>query len=411
MSFFDRFRSNQLQAGDMTAEQFIFGDGFTPITIALPPVTPETLLKIPAAYNAINALVRPIKTLPLVFFEKVKEPGADHYSKRRLDDYHVAKILKQPNGWQNRVEFLEYMGRELVTHHNAYAEIKQISETEFQLWPHSATKVDVMWNNGVVWYRVTEHNGSQRTILASKMWHMKVGPFDEKGIAGRGPLLTTQEVLQSALAVIEYGGRFFGNDASPTGGYWQHPGTVSEPARATLAKSLANVFGGKNRHKTYVTEEGLEYKTVNIPNNKAQFIETKRMDAIEMARIWDLPAHKIKSLEDATFSNIEQQAIEFVVYSLAPWLSTFETSIKSNLIGYDNNIFAEFNVLGLLRGDIAARYAAYAIGRQWGWLSADDIRSFENMNSLPDGTGQTYLTPLNMGDAANETDNSTTSTS
>lgn len=404
MSFWDRFSASE----KMTVEDFVFGDSFTTITINLPPVTSETLLKIPAAYDAINALVRPIKTLPLMFFEKEKisgKNGQTRYVKNRIDDHPIAKMLKAANGWQDRLEFLEYITRDLVTHHNAYAEIVQIGRDDFQLWPISALNVDVYFKNGVVWYRVHETNGGYREIPAVRMWHMKVGPFDEKGIAGRGPLLTTQEALQSALAVIEYGGRFFGNDASPSGGYWQHPNSVSKPSRDTLAASLRYVFGGKNRHKTTVVEEGLEYKTINMPNNKAQFIETKKMDAIEIARIWDVPAHKIKSLDAATFSNIEQQGIEFVVYSLAPWLSAIETSIKTHLIGLDNQIFAEFNVLGLLRGDIAARYAAYAIGRQWGWLSADDIRSLENMNPLPDGTGEMYLTPLNMGDVAANAEN------
>ncbi len=416
MSFLDRFRRTspepepatetvevtpEPEATHQSAADWVFADSFTTVTLSLPRITSDTLLRIPAAYDAINVLVRPIKTLPLVFFERRIEKasnGQERVVKHRVEDNAIRDLLRAPNGWQDRLEFLEFMLRALVIHYNAYAEIIDRGE-RVELWPIDPRFVDVEFSNGVVQYRVTD-GGKQRIITADRIWHMKVGPFDAHGIAGIGPLITNQEVLQSALAVIEYGGRFFGNDASPSGGYWKAPSTLSDQARKNLETSLRGALGGPNQHRTKVTEEGLEFVSVNLPNDKAQFIETKRHDTIEISRLWSIPPHKIKALENATFSNIEQQAIEFVVYSLAPWLSAVESSIKTHLIGLDNPVFAEFNVLGLLRGDTKARFEAYAIGRNWGWLSVDDVRSLENLNPLPDGQGETYLTPLNMSNAA-----------
>lgn len=383
-------------------ENFLFGDTGVSFTLHLPRITEMTLLKIPAAYDAINVLVRPIKTLPLVFFERnvVKgENGQDKVVKERLSDNDVQELLKSPNGWQDRLEFIEFVFRSLVTFNNSYIEQVMI-DGEIELWPHHANTITVRWRRGKVWYEVRD-GGNTRIIPEERMWHIKVGPFDDKGIVGIGPLVTNQEIFQSALAVIEYGGRFFGNDASPSGGYWKAPEGLSDQARKNMETSLKGALGGPNQHRTIVAEEGLEHVTVNIPNDKAQFLETKKHDAIEIARIYSVPPHKIKSLENATFSNIEQQAIEFVVYSLAPWLTAFESSLKT-LIGLDNNVFAEFNVLGLLRGDTKARFESYAIARQWGWMSVDDIRALENSNPLPNGQGETYLTPLNMSDTAND---------
>jgi len=155
--------------------------------------------------------------------------------------------------------------------------------------------------------------------------------------------------------------------------------------------------GGKNKLKTAILEEGLKYNPLDVQNDKAQFIQTMKNDTLSIARIWNVPPHRIKNLDDATYSNIEQQALEYVVHSLSPWFAVLEKSIKSSLIGIDNNIFVEFNVLGLLRGDIKARYDAYAKGRNWGWLSVNEIRKLENMNPI-DENGDIYLQPLNTKD-------------
>jgi hypothetical protein len=133
-----------------------------------------------------------------------------------------------------------------------------------------------------------------------------------------------------------------------------------------------------------------------IPPEDAQFLETRKFTRSEIAGIYLVPPHKIGDLEHATFSNIEHQSLDFVVNTLRPWLVRWEQAISARLIGEveRKSIFAEFNVDGLLRGDIQSRYQAYSVARNWGWLSRNDIRRMENMNMIEGGDD--YLTPLNM---------------
>jgi HK97 family phage portal protein len=179
----------------------------------------------------------------------------------------------------------------------------------------------------------------------------------------------------------------------------EHPGKLSEQAHQNLKKSLTEAYSGLGKsHRLMILEEGMKFSQIGIPPEDAQFIDTRRFQNEEIARIFRVPPHMLADLQKATFSNIEHQSIEFVMHTMVPWLKRWEQAIKRDLfLPSERSVyFPEFNVDGLLRGDIKSRYEAYAVGRQNGWLSADDIRELENMNPLPDGQGKVYLTPLNM---------------
>ena len=147
-----------------------------------------------------------------------------------------------------------------------------------------------------------------------------------------------------------------------------------------------------------VLEEGVEWQQIGIPPEDAQYLELRQFQVVDIERFFRVPPHKIASLERATFSNIEHQSIEFVVDCIRPICVRLEQSARRCLLTTEERPtwIAEHVIDGLLRGDTASRYQAYAIGRQWGWLSADDIRELENQNPLPDGQGQSYLVPMNM---------------
>lgn len=207
-----------------------------------------------------------------------------------------------------------------------------------------------------------------------------------------------REAIGMALATEEYGARFFGNGAKP-GGVLEHPGKLSKEAQDRLRTSWNEMHQGLSKqHRIAILEEGMSYKQIGIPPEDAQFLETRKFQLNEIARIFRIPPHLVGDLERATFSNVEQQSIDFVVHTIRPWLVRWEQAIKLKLFTPTERrrFFAEFVADGLLRGDIKSRYEAYAIGRQNGWLSADDIRELENMNPLPDDTGKVYLVPLNM---------------
>ena len=189
-----------------------------------------------------------------------------------------------------------------------------------------------------------------------------------------------------AVACDEYGASFFANGASPSA-VLEHPGVIKNPERVREAWHRA--YGSGNAHKTAILEEGMKYTPISIPNNEAQFLETRKFQIEEIARLYRVPLHMIGDLDHATFSNIEQMSLEFVMYTLSPWLSRWEQAMMKALLSDSEKgrYFIKFNVEGLLRGDYASRMSGYATARQNGWMSANDIRELEDMNLIPDEEG------------------------
>lgn len=165
--------------------------------------------------------------------------------------------------------------------------------------------------------------------------------------------------------------------------FLEHPGVIKNPERVREAWQKA--YGGNNNHRTAILEEGMKYTPISIPNNEAQFLETRKFQIAEIARLYRVPQHMIGDLEHATFSNIEEQSLEFVKYTLDPWIIRWEQSLQKALLSESEKkqYFIKFNVDGLLRGDYASRMQGYATARQNGWMSANDIRELEDMNRIP----------------------------
>jgi HK97 family phage portal protein len=205
-----------------------------------------------------------------------------------------------------------------------------------------------------------------------------------------------------AIATEEYGAKFFANGASP-GGVLEHPGIIKDPAK--IRESWNAVYQGSgNAHRIAVLEEGMKFQSIGIPPEQAQFLETRKFQINEIARIFRVPPHMVGDLEKSSFSNIEQQSLEFVMYTLDPWVIRWEQAIQRALFSpaEKNEYFAKFNVNGLLRGDYQSRMQGYAVGRQNGWLSADDIRELEDIEQMPEGSGgDRYLVNGNMVDITN----------
>ena len=200
-----------------------------------------------------------------------------------------------------------------------------------------------------------------------------------------------------AIATEEYGASFFANGANP-GGVLEHPGVVKDPAR--VRESWNSVYQGtKNANRVAVLEEGMKFQSIGIPPEQAQFLQTRKFQLNEIARIFRIPPHMIGDLDKSSFSNIEQQSLEFVMYTLDPWVVRWEQAIKRALFSESEKkeYFVKFNVDGLLRGDYQGRMNGYAVGRQNGWLSANDIRELENLNRIPEELGgDLYLVNGNM---------------
>lgn len=243
---------------------------------------------------------------------------------------------------------------------------------------------------------------------------MRLSPYDVlhipglgfDGLVGYSPIAMAKNAIGLAIAAEEYGSKFYANGATPSG-ILEYPGTVKEPDK--VRESWNAGFGGSsNAHKIAVLEEGMKYTPISISPNEAQFLETRKFQINEIARIFRVPPHMVGDLEKSSFSNIEQQSLEFVKYTLEPWLVRWEQAMQRSLIPQDDKskYFIKFNVDGLLRGDYQSRMQGYATARQNGWMSANDIRELENLDRIPaeDG-GDLYLIngnmmPLSMSGAA-----------
>ena len=200
-----------------------------------------------------------------------------------------------------------------------------------------------------------------------------------------------------AIACEEYGAKFFANGAAPSG-VLEHPGTIKDPKK--VREAWQSQFGGSsNAGRVAVLEEGMKYTPISISPEQAQFLETRKFQINEIARIFRIPPHMVGDLEKSSFSNIEQQSLEFVKYTLDPWVIRWEQSLMRALLSNDEKkeYFIKFNLEGLLRGDYESRMKGYSIGRQNGWMSANDIRELENLDriSREDG-GDLYLVNGNM---------------
>ena len=232
------------------------------------------------------------------------------------------------------------------------------------------------------------------------MLHIPGLGFD--GLVGYSPIAMAKNAIGMAIACEEYGAKFFANGAAP-GGVLEHPGTIKDPQR--VREAWQSQFGGSgNSNKIAVLEEGMKYTPIGISPEQAQFLETRKFQINEIARIFRVPPHMVGDLEKSSFSNIEQQSLEFVKYTLDPWVIRWEQSIMRSLLSLEEKTqyFVKFNLEGLLRGDYQSRMTGYATARQNGWMSANDIRELENLDRIPteDG-GDLYLINGNMLPLAN----------
>lgn len=353
-------------------------------------VSEESSLRISAVYACVKVIAESIASLPLHLIHE------DKGIKKRARDHPLYGVLHDlANEETTSLNFREAMLASLLLWGNAYARIEQKAGYVSALWFLNPQQMEVIRDrqNGRLIYRYTTDTVGQ-TIDYSPREIFHVLGFSLDGIKGVSPIQLARQTIGLTMATEEYGAKFFSNGARP-GGVLEHPGVVKDPDRLRASWN-AQFQGSKNGHKVAVLEEGLKYHTIGIPPDEAQFLETRKFQLSEICRIFRVPPHMIADLDRATFSNIEHQAIEFVQHTLRPWIVRFEQAVYKCLLSKEERhlYYARFNVDGLLRGDYSSRMQGYAVGRQNGWLSANDIRELEDLNPIPGG--DVYLVNGNM---------------
>ena len=359
-------------------------------------VNATTAMGVPVVFACVRLLAETIASLPLLVYRRLEGGGKERDSSHPL--YEPLHSL--PNPELTSLELRENMIGHVCLWGNAYCEIETDARGRVAaLWPLRPDRVDVVRRDGRRYYVVHLPDGSTKGLPGERVWHVR--GFGTERDTGMSVIRHARETLGLTLAAQEYGARFYANDSRP-GGVLRMPGKLTNEGAKRLKQSWEAAHSGlSNAHRVAVLEEGLEWQSIGLAPEDAQFLETRRFQIAEIARWFRVPPHLVGDVERSTSwgTGIEQQSIGFVVYTLRPWLVRMEQSIYRDLLlpAERATWFAEFLVDGLLRGDSLSRNRALAVQRQNGIINADEWREIENMNPLPDGQGQLYLVNQAMG--------------
>ena len=357
------------------------------------PVTETSALRFPPVWAAVQCIAGDVASLPFFHYRRRPDGGKERYPSR------LYKVLHD----EFNPDMTAMLGRETMTAHvllwgNAYAEIVRNDLGQVvALYPIEPNRVmPDRAPSGAIVYRVARSDGTTVDVPAERILHVVGLGFN--GLVGYSPIAMLRGALGVGLAAERLGGEVMARGAKYSG-FFEHPRTLGATAHAHLKESMATDLPGSYR----ILEEGMQYKAGSMPLRDAQFIDIKKFAVTDVARIFGIPPHKIGDLERATFSNVEEQNLDYVITTLRRWLVRWEQECNRKLIAplEKTQQFTEHLVDGLLRGNIQSRYSAYSQGINNGFLSPNDIRKFENLDPIEDG--DTYLVqgamvPLNRLD-------------
>ena len=363
-------------------------------------VNERSAMQMTAVYSCVRILSEAIASLPLHVYKTSNEG-----SKEKAVEHPLYFLLHdEPNPEMTSFIFRETLMTHLLLYGNAYAQVIRNGKGEvIALYPLMPNRMNVDRDDkGQLYYEYMMTDTDAPTMKGTTV---KLSPYEVlhvpglgfDGLLGYSPIAMAKNAIGLAIATEEYGSKFFANGANPSG-VLEHPGVLKDPSK--IRDSWTQTFGGSgNANKVAVLEEGMKYTPISISPEQAQFLETRKFQINEIARIFRVPPHMLGDLERSTFSNIEEQSIEFVKYTLSPWISRIEASMQRTLLKPDEkkDMFIRFNVEGLLRGDYKSRMDGYAVARQNGWMSANDIRALESLDRIPEEEGgDLYLINGNM---------------
>ena len=396
MSFWNRLFKPKVEDYSISSRyRFLMGP-----TAAGKSVNERSAMQLTAVYACVRILAEGIAGLPLHLYECGKNG-----SREKAVDHPLYFLLHdEPNPEMTSFVFRETLMTHLLLYGNCYCQIIRDGRGQVTaLYPLMPNQMSVDRDEkGQLYYTYLRSGEEVDTmkkgtvyLLPEDVLHIPALGFD--GLVGYSPIAMAKNSIGMGLACEEYGAKFFANGAAPSG-VLEHPGTIKDITR--LRESWNAIYGGsKNAGKVAILEEGMHYSPISISPNEAQFLETRKFQVDEIARIFHVPPHMIGDLERSTFSNIEQQSLEFVKYTLNPWVCRWEQALTRSLLSpkEKREYSIKFNVDGLLRGDYQSRMNGYAVGRQNGWMSANDIRELENLDRISaEQGGDLYLVNGNM---------------
>lgn len=358
---------------------------------------PRALMASPV-WACVRLIAESVATMPIIMYRRMADGG-----KERATDHPLYGLLHDsPNELQTAFGWKRAMMVHALLFGGGYSRIRPgvrgLVDSLEMIYPDNI-RVEMLSGNGIR-YQVRGDDGVERPVNAEDIFHLPGLSLD--GISGLSLVEYARESIGLSLAAQGYSSRFYSQNARP-GGILKHPGKLTPEAAKRLAESWqAGHASLQNAQKVAVLDQGVEWQQIGMTNEDAQLIAQLDWSTSDIARFFNVPLHMIQQMTKSTSwgSGIEEMGIEFVVFTLLPWLKNWEQLIAKRLILYPQVYFAEFLMDSLLRGKQQDRYAAYATGRQWGWLSVNDVRRLENMNPVSDGNA--YLQPMNMQELGTE---------
>lgn len=358
-------------------------------------VTSQTALQIIAVWRCVSLIAGKIAKAPFMPYQRIDE------GKKRFPEHYLWPILhSMANPYLTAYRYKRMMQAWALLWGNAYAEIEISGRGQVVgLWPWRPDRVRITGSTlADLTYYYRMNDGSEVSRPSAFIFHLR--GLETDGIKGLSPILAARQTLGLAMAAEEYGARFFGTGGKP-GGLLEHPGKLGPVAKQNLRETFNDLHGGlRGAHRMAILEEGMKYTAVGVEPEAMQFLQTRQFEVIDIARLFGVPPHKVAELSRATFSNIEQQSMEFLDDCLADWKCNWESESTHALLSEREAQSVELVMKMEARGDKLSRYTAYNIGRQGGWLSANMILDEEDMNRVEGG--DVLLQPLNMVPVADD---------
>ena len=361
------------------------------------PVNDTTAMTLAAVYACNRVLATAFASLPVGLFKTTSTGGKKETTPADNRPEH-ALIADNPSELYTSYVFRHTMALHLGLRGNAYARIFRDGRGGARrLHILHPDQVRTFFYKNNLYYEINPspymgYDFEREVIKPDDILHIKI--MSEDGITGRSPIQAQRDTIGIGLSNRDYVLNIHANGGRVRGAL-KHPGKLGPEAVSSLRDDFVKAI---NQGKFPMLENGVEFQAISLTPADAEFIRTHNLTALDICAIYGVPPHKIAILDRATFSNIEHQAIEYVQETLLPTVKNWEPELRRKLLPVDiqRDHFYRFNLDGRMRGDLLSRYRAYAIARQWGWKSADDVRELENENPLPEGQGEIYLNPLNM---------------
>jgi len=363
-------------------------------------VTSATAMNFVAVYSCIDILSRTVGSLPLYLYRRLDNGGKELARKHPL----FRLMRRYPNPEMTAMRYRSTLQGHLAGWGNAYSYIDWAGNGYPKaIWPLRPDRIDATRTNGVLEYKY--YPGSDDKKVSSSflipndcMLHIPGFGFD--GIMGYSPISLAREAIGLGMATEQFGAQYFGSGTHP-GMIIEHPNKISGPAHTNLKQSLMETYSGLgNAHRIMLLEEGMKASPITINPQDSQFLETRKFQITEIARLFHVPPHMLADVEKSTSwgTGIEEQNIGFITHTMRPWFVLWEEELGRVLLldSEKDDYFFEFDLMALLRGDAVKRWTAYIMGKRNGILNADEIRGWENLNPIPDGLGQEYIVEKNM---------------